>query len=510
MKTRKSFKNSVWAMISNTFSILVGLVAQSLFLKILSVEYLGINGLFSNIISMLGIVELGIGNAIIYNLYKPLVKEDHKTIKKLLNFYKKSYRLIGIIVFCLGMIILPFLNIFIGKVNININIKIIYILFILDITFSYFLSYKRSLLYADQKNYIINIIHIIYLVLMNSSQLLVLYFTKNYYLYLIIKIIFRILENVIISIIVNKQYEYINDNNNEELDEEIKNDIFTKIKALFFHKIGSFVVNGTDNLVISKYLGVVTVGLYSNYYLIINSVQTLFGQVLAGTTASVGHLLVENNPQKSYNVFKNLRFINFWIATFAGVSIFIIMNPFITLWIGQKYLLPIETLLILTFNFYLKMMTNCYSIYKETAGIFKEDRFVPIIESIINIIFSIILVKQIGLSGVFIGTIISSLCYWLYSYPKFIYKGLFKKDYFDYIKENIGYLLLFSLILIISTLISIILKQNNIISTFIINILISVFVPNVIIFVLFIKDEKLKFIFSTLKKILKRGEKYEN
>ena len=130
MKTRKSFKNSVWAMISNTFSILVGLVAQSLFLKILSVEYLGINGLFSNIISMLGIVELGIGNAIIYNLYKPLVKEDHKTIKKLLNFYKKSYRLIGIIVFCLGMIILPFLNIFIGKVNININIKIVYILFL--------------------------------------------------------------------------------------------------------------------------------------------------------------------------------------------------------------------------------------------------------------------------------------------------------------------------------------------------------------------------------------------
>lgn len=510
MKTQKSIKNSIWAMISNIFSVVIGLVAQSIFLRILDVEYLGLNGLFSNIISMLAIVELGIGSAIIYNLYKPLSENNTDLVKSLMNFYKKSYHIIGLIVFGIGIVIMPFLTFFIKEVNVAVNIYIVYFLFLIDTLFSYFLSYKRSLLQADQKNYIINRTHIIYLILMNSAQLIMLYFTKNYYLYLGVKILFRILENLVITIIVNHKYPYIKDNNICDLEKDIKNDIFTKIKALFFHKIGSFVVVGTDNIVISKFLGVVAVGLYSNYYLIINAVQTLFSQMLYGVSASVGHLLVENNVKKSYEVFNKLRFINFWIATISGVCICVIIQAFVSIWLGGNYLLSYSVVIVLSINLFLKLMTCSFSIYKESAGIFKEDRFIPIIESIINIVVSVILVKIIGIAGVFIGTIVSSLTYFLYSYPRFIYKGIFKRNYIQYIKENGKYLIIFFIILAISIFVSIVFEHTNLYINFIIKCLIGFIIPNLMIVLLYRKKDEFKFVISVIKSIFKKGAKNEN
>lgn len=501
MKAKNSIKNSIWAMLSNVLAILIGLISQAFFLKILDLEYLGINGLFSNIISMLGIVELGIGNAIVYNLYGPLVEKNETKIKGLMNFYKRSYTIIGMVVFIIGMLILPFLNTIVGEVSLNINLELVYILFIIDVCCSYFLSYKRSLLYADQKNYYINIIHIFYLIFMNLFQLVFLFFSKSYYIYLIIKIIFRILENLIITLVVNKKYKYIKVKNFEKLDEQTRDDIFQKIRALFFHKVGTFVVNGTDNIVISKFLGVSSVGLYSNYYLIINSVQTLFCQSMSGVTASIGHLLVENNSEKSFYIFDKIRFINFWIATFSAISIYLIIQPFIILWIGEEYLISKFIILVLVINYFLKMMTMCFSIYKESAGIFKEDQFVPLIESIINILVSVILVNIIGLAGVFIGTIVSSLTYWLYSYPKFIYKGIFKRSYTEYAKDNIKYLILFFIILTISIMLYNLLITNNVILNFIFSILVSVLLPNTIMILIFIKNEKFRFIVDTFKKV---------
>ena len=454
MRIKNSIKNTIAAMSSNILTIIIGLIAQAVFIRILGTEYLGINGLFTNIISMLGIVELGIGSAIVYNLYKPIANRDKETIKSLMNFYKKAYHIIALVVFIIGISIIPFLSYFIGETIVDININLVYLLFIIDIVCSYLLTYKRSLLYADQKNYIINIIHMIYLVTLNISQLLLLYITKNYYLYLGIKIILRIIENVVITIIVNKKYSYLKEKNIKKLDKKIEKDIFQKVKALFFHKIGSFIVLGTDNLIISRYLGIITVGLYSNYYMIINALNTLFSQALTALTPSVGNLLVEKKTKKNFEVFRKVRFINFWIATFTSVALLIIMNSFITIWIGEAYLLSNLVLITLVINFFMTMMRNSYSTFKEAAGIFHEDRYVPIIESFVNIVASIILLKYFGLAGVFMGTIISGLILWCYSYPRFVYKKLFCRSYLSYIKETISYIILFILILIISYKIS--------------------------------------------------------
>lgn len=503
MRRKQSIKNSIASIIQNCIAILIGLIAQAIFIKILNVEYLGLNGLFNNVVSILGIVELGIGNAIVYKLYKPIADNDIETIKSLMKFYKKTYNIISGIVLIIGLIIMPFLPIFVGKINIEINIYVVFILFILDTCFSYLLAYKRSILYANQKNYIVNYIHIAYTLVLNILQILILFIFRNYYLYLIVKIIMRIVENILITIISNKMYEYLKDKNVIKLDNNIYNDIKKKIKALFFHQIGTFVVNGTDNIIISKFFSIVYVGLYSNYYLIINSVTTLFGQLIDAVTPSVGNMLVTESKEKNFDIFKKIRFVNFWVSCWSSICILVLIKDFILVWIGEEYLLDFLVLVVLVINFYQKMMRQTYSSFKNAAGIFYEDRFVPIIESIINIVSSIILLKYFGLAGVFMGTIISGFALWFYSYPKFVYHKLLGGNYFNYLKETIGYILVFIAIAFITYLISINIYINNIYLLLFIKALLCIIVPNILILIIFGKSNNFKYVIQTIKNIIK-------
>lgn len=505
-RKKSSFKNMITAVSSNVLTIIVGLVAQAVFIKILGSEYLGLNGLFSNVISMLGIVELGMGSAIIYNMYKPIAENDHEKIKSLMQFYKKSYRIITLIISIIGIMIIPFIKyiVDIESVTVGINVYLVYILFLLETICSYILSYKRSMLYADQKEYITNIIHMGYTILVNTMQLTFLYFTHDYYLYLIIKVMMRLVENIVISSYVNRRYSYLLDNNVTKLDSKTEKDIFQKIRALFFHKIGTFIVSGTDNIIISKYLGLVTVGLYSNYYMIINAVQTVINHIIQATRASVGNLLVTESKIKQFDVFNKIRFVNFWISCFSSICIFVIMDSFITIWIGYKFVLPTKVLLVLVINFFIVSSRSTYGAFKEAAGIFYEDRFVPIIESLLNIVLSIIFVKKFGLMGVFMGTIGSGLVLWCYSYPKYVYNKLFGRKISDYMKETIYYFIIFILIAGFTYSLAILISFDNVYLQFISNVLIALIVPNVIMLLLFSKDENFKYFINMLKGLKKR------
>ena len=341
------------------FRSLIGFIAQKIFINTLGQTYLGINGLFTNIISMLSIADLGIGAAITYNLYKPIAEDNKERISILINFYKKSYRVIALIILILGCIIMPFLTSIVSEEdiqNVNANIYFIFALFLIDTVASYLLTYKRSMLYANQKNYIISLVHIGYVLILNIIQIIILLFTHNYYLYLIIKIICRITENIIITNIVNKIYPYLKEKVTSKLDAETRTDINRRLKASIFHNIGGFVVLGTDNIIISKFLGISVVGLYSNYYLIINTVNTLLSQIFSGITASLGNLLVEKNNGKAYDIAKKLMFVNFWIYSFATIAIYEIINPFIKVWLGENFLFDNLTVLILSLNFYFQVM----------------------------------------------------------------------------------------------------------------------------------------------------------
>ena len=311
----------------------------------------------------------------------------------------------------------------------------------------------------------------------------------------------RIIENLCITSFVNYRYSYLKEKNAKKIDKAIENDIFKKVKALFLHQIGAFAINGTDNLVISRYIGLVSVGLYSNYYLIINAVQTVSSHIISATTPSIGNMLVTEKKEKFFPVFIKMRFLNFYMATFCGICIFCLMEPFIKIWIGGKYVLETTILLILTINFYQKTSRLTYKSFKTAAGIFYEDRFIPIIEAFTNIIISIVLAKQIGLAGVFIGTIISGLSLWCYSYPKYVYKKLFNRKYFNYICETLGYLLLFLALLFVTNLVIRFVKVDNLILQLIYRFIICLIVPNIILIMIFFRTDNFQYYLELLGKL---------
>lgn len=499
MRTKNSIRNMIVTLMMNLITIVVGFIAQKVFLTQLGTEYLGLNGLFTNVVSMLGIVELGIGSAIIYHLYQPIAEKDIPTIKALMNFYRKSYHMIAGIVLLLGLAIIPFLPLFVKGVTVNINVNLVYLLFVIDIVASYLLSYKRSILYANEQNYMINIIHIGYTIVLNGLQLTLLYLTKNYYIYLIIKIIMRVVENLVITQVANKKYSYLKEKEVKELDPELKADIYKKIKALFFHKIGTFIVLGTDNIIISKFLGIVTVGLYSNYAMILSALQTLISQTLLALTPSVGNLLIEKNSEKNFEIFKKVRFINFTVVLIVSTALLITMDSLITLWVGKEYVLSSFVLIVLIINFYQAITRTSYSVFKEAGGVFYEDRYVPLIESILNIVASIILVKIFGLAGVFMGTIISSLALWGYSYPKFVYKKLLKRSYFDYIKETLAYLGLFIITIAVAYYLASKIIIEHIFLAFCCKLIVGIMIPLIVLMLVFHNSSDLDY----FKKIIK-------
>ncbi len=507
MRSTNSLKNAIVALIMNIINIVIGFIAQKVFIVTLGDVCLGINGLFNNIISMLGVVELGFGSAIICNLYKPIAEDDKPKIKTLMNFYKKSYRLIAFVVFIIGLLVLPFINNIVGDVVFQYNIYFIFMLYLIDVVCSYLLTYKRSILYASQKAYVINIVHIVYTLVMNGLQILFLFLAHNFVIYLVIKIACRIVENVAINIVVNKRYTYLREKNVEKIEEDTKNDIIKKIKGLIFHKIGGFFVLGTDNIIISVMpkLGVIMVGLYSNYNMIITAVNTLLSQIFSSIVASVGNLLVENDREKSYAVYKKMLLLNSWLFAFAGTCILCLMQPFIELVFGTRYVLDFAVLIVLVINFYVQGMRKTCSTFKEAAGIFHEDRFAPIFESFLNIIFSVLFAYWFGLAGVFMGTIVSSFALFFFSYPKFVYKPLFKKSYKQYFKEYFVYLIITVIAVAPTYMITNVCTVSNLFLQLVINSIICLIIPNVVYYIIMRNSEEFHYykelLINTVRKI---------
>ncbi len=509
-RKENSIKNAIVATFSNILTLLIGFVAQAIFIKTLGPEYLGLNGLFSNIISALAIVELGIGPAIIYSLYKPISENNKEEIKSLLNFYKKAYNVIALIIFALGILIMPVLPFFVNT-NLNINIYFVFFLFLMDVICSYLLSYKRSIIQADQQSYIINIVHIAYILILNLVQISILLVNKNYFLYLSVRVVMRLLENIVITMIANKKYDYLKEKDIKPIKKDILEDIKQKVKGLIFHKLGGIIVLSTDNIIISKVLGTVVVGFYSNYYMIINSLSILFSQIFTSITASVGNLLVKENTEKSYDIFKVIMMINFWIYGFASICIFVLIEPFITLWVGSNFILDKLVLVILVLNFYISGMKASIGVYKDAAGIFWEDRYIPIIESVINIVASVILAKYLGLAGVFLGTFISSLIVVLYSLPHYVFKKVFNKSTVIYFKDYFKYFAVTLVTLLLIVGLTTVIKIKSTLAILVVNLIICTVFINLVFFIIFRNTDEFKYIYNMVMEILKKvkGKKNE-
>lgn len=423
MRVEKSVRNLTTALIGQACGILITFISRLVFIRVLGAEYLGVNGLFSNILSVLSLVEMGIGPAIIFSLYKPLASKDERPVKALMNFYARAYKVIGLLVMVLGLLVLPFLDILIkNKPNIG-DLNYIYLLFLANSTISYFFAYKRSLIIADQNSYIATIYRYGFFFILNVLQIIILITTKNFMLYLAAQILITFLENYLVSRKAEKMYPFIRGKNNEKLDVEIRGTIFKNVRALIYHKIGGTLVLSTSNIIISAFLGVYWVGLYSNYFLITNSLNIVVGQFFSAVNASIGNLNAYEDQSRLNFIFRTLYFLTWWIYSFAAISLLVLINPFISLWLGSQYVFSESVVLIIVASFYAAGMRRIIQSFHDSMGLFWYDRYKPIIESAINLAAALVLVQRWGIAGVLLANLISTMtvCFWIEPYVLYKY-----------------------------------------------------------------------------------------
>lgn len=506
MRVKNSIKNMFFGISSQLLSIIMAFITRTIFIYVLGSDYLGIEGLFSNILSMLSLANLGLESAIIFSLYKPLSENNEIEIKGYMTLYQKVYKFVGLFILISGLLLTPFLHFFInGEININENITLIYLMFLLNSSISYLYIYKQSILIANQQNHYISKIHTYFIIISNVLQISILTVFKKYIPVLAIQLICRMIENIVISKIADSKFPYLKDKNIDGyLSKQQKKKLYKDVYSMLLYKISGTVINSTDNIIISYFVGVIYVGIYSNYLLLISTVRTLTGYIFSSLTASVGNLIVSDENEKKEFIFEEILFISFWIYGFCSISFYILFNDFITLWIGKEYLLNSITVFIIIVNFYTTGMQNAATMYRDTTGLFSIGKYRPIIATILNIGISIILAPKLGISGVLLGTIISRMLVYFWFDPYVIYKNIFLKSskiyfikYFTY-----AYIVAFSGI-ITSTILNVI-KIYYKINGFISSIIVCMIIPNLIFFFLYRKSKYFNYIKSIIISLVKK------
>lgn len=429
-------RNMVFNMVKFATQIVLQFVVRTILIYALGAEYIGLNGLFTNIFSFLNLAELGIGSAIVFNMYKPIADGDIEKVKAYQNLYKKFYLVIISIIAIIGLVIMPFLPYLIsGGTNVEINIYLLYTMYLFQTLCGYFCAHKRSLLFAYQRNDVENKIKTICILGMSVVQIIVLLLTKNYYLYYAINILFTIVESVVIYISAKKLFPEITSSSNN-ISKEEKSGLYKNIGALSCHKIGAISIYSTDNIVISAMLGLAVLGAYSNYYLIVSSLTAIANLILNALGASVGNMIASKDKEYVYSKFKTVNFIFSYFSAFCTICMIVIFQPFMQAWTGGGiYLLDYVTVLLLCLSFYLGRMRSGVILFKEAAGLFRQDMAKPVVEAIVNIVASIVLAHFFGLKGVVLGTIISTIVAPLWVEPKVLFKHYFKRSSKSYFMQ---------------------------------------------------------------------------
>lgn len=503
-RTSKSVKNIGIALIGQIAIILIGFVARKLFILFLSAEYLGLNGLFSSVLTVLSLMELGIGPAMVFSLYKPIAMNDISTCRALMSVYKKTYRVIGSAVLIVGICITPFITHLIKEVPEEISqIHIIYLLFVVNVSISYFFAYKRSFITASQNQYLIEGIHAVVYLMMNIVQIAILALTRNYILYLVVQIFSTFLENLVLSRMADNRYPWLREKTKGELPDEKKQEIVRNVKAMVFHRVGGIVSDTIDNLLISKFFGLQFLGLYSNYLLVINALNSLTQKVFSAIVAGIGDFGAQKSPEDSYQLYKKIQFFNFWLITFCSVSLWILVNPFISLiWLGSDYLISLPILAAIILNFYISGMRKTILTFKEALGLPWYDRFKPLFGAAVNLIASVVLADWFGVIGIFIGTILMQFSVNVWFESMVLFKYGFCKKWSFFLKEYVLQTCVFLLITFVTSVINMLLPTGSI-SMFIVRCLLCLLIPNGIIILLFHNTDEFTYLISLSQKIFR-------
>jgi O-antigen/teichoic acid export membrane protein len=506
-----SMRNIIVGVINQVSILFLNIVATTLFIKKLGIEYLGINGLFSNLFILLSFAEFGIGTVMVYSLYEPLANEDTKKIASIYRFFKKIYIIMSLVSVLVGILLIPILKYIVNtELAIN-NIVLYYLLFLISMIISNMLGYKTNLIIADQKRYIVGLYRFFFNSIAVILQIIYLIITMNFTHYLIIVLVKNIVYNFAVSRKVNLVYPFINDKDNyNSISLKEKKHILKKIREVFSYNFAQSLLTGTDNILISTLVGTVWVGYYSNYNAIIAGVMSLVDTIYTSISASIGNVIAKQSLENQYKLFKIIEVINFWITGFTTTCLYILLQDFIILWIGKKYLFDLKILIVLLFNYYLVCTMNSIRIFRAASGMFEKVKHVMILAAVINIFLSILMGSIFGVFGILLATAITALSTYYWYEAKLLLESKFECSVRIYFKGQIkGFSLTIISIVITSICVSVINEVT--ISTFIIKLGICLVVPNIFYFIVLRREEEfqevLMMITRNCKKLINRRKK---
>lgn len=503
-RTRNATRNIIWGMIEKITSILMPFICRTVFIRILGSEYLGLNSLFSSILQVLNISELGIGTAIVFSMYKPIAEDDENTLCALLNVYKKIYQVIGTIIFGAGLVILPFLpNLISGTYPSEVNIYVLYLIYLFNTVIGYYLyAYKQALFLAYQRNDLLSKRTAIINFISNIVKILLLLFTRNYYIYLLVLPAATIATNLANAYLANKTYPNIQCKG--KISDEIKNSIKKKMVGLLSFKIYGVIFTSVDTIVIASFLGLTPLAIFNNYYYIQTSIIAFLNIFTASITAGIGNKMITNSAEDNYDDFKNFTFANGWISSWCSVCLLCLYQHFIRAWIGEEYLFSPLTVYLMVIYFFLPRLTTMTYIYREAAGLWWEDRFRPLVAAAVNLILNIILVQIIGMNGVIISTLICTIFINAPWGSYVIFKNYFRRSFREYFGQLLYYLIITNLAGFATLWICSWLPGVGW-GIFLNKAFICCIIPNIIFFVFYRNMKEFKYIQILVERILKKA-----
>lgn len=443
-RTRNAVRVSSAGLLCNVVNTLSNFVYRSLFLHFLSSAHLGLQGLFGDVLALLSLVSLGIDVVFVYQCYESLSRNDVRRIGQLMGFVRKTYWFIALVVVALGLALVPFLDVFIlegSAIPADVDLQIIYLLFLLQSAVSYVCTYRQILLKADQRQYILSIAGTFFNLVKYVVEISVLCFTRNFTLSLSMSIALTLLYNITFNLWVTHRYRPVFEIR-EKLPAEDRRKIYRETSAVLCHKVGGTVLNGTDSIVISRFVGLSANGLCSNYFLVFWGLYSILTSVIGNLTAMIGNAKIEQTEAQKYITFRRLIFLNFWMVGVISVCFYVLADGLVLAWLGDTMILSRMTLLPICIHFYLMTSRMINMSYTNGSGLFVKDRARPLIEAAINLVASIALVKRIGLPGVYWGTVISTLCTVFWREPYLLYKYEFRRSMGEYWEIFIRFLMI--------------------------------------------------------------------
>ncbi len=449
-RVRYAAKNIIFGWVGNVVTMLLGFALRSIFIAHLGDVLQGVNTLYTSILTMLSLAELGIGTALNFSLYAPVAQKNYEKIKSYMQLYRRAYYSIAIVVAVIGTALAPFLKWIVknpGNIPVR-DLTVYYFIFLFNTVSTYFVSYKYSLVNAEQKNYIQTNVITLTKVITTALQIIVIIVTKNFLVYLLTAAVVELLQKVFVNQYLNRLYPYLKDKNVQKLSKEETGEVFQKTKALMLHKIGDTARLQTDSIIISGFVDVVSVGLVGNYQMVISSVSAFVNIIFNSVLSSFGNLIATEGKEKQYRMFQVYHFFAMWVYGFSAIGFYALLSPLVELWLGADHVLASGIIGLLSLDYFFKGERVVLSNYKTAAGVFEQDKYLALAMGAVNLVISLVLVQRMGIAGVYVGTLVSGLMGNILK-PFIIYRVCFDRQAWSYFKLTLKHMAVFAVILAI-------------------------------------------------------------